>query len=309
VTKVYLYCDESGAKGYANQDEVYPGEVGVFAGILVPEECLATVKPAFDEIAARYALALGKLHIADLASAQQEAMRSDLFSAIQRSKLPCFWYAIHVAGLHAEHRTKQRLLTQLGDALRTERGGEEPRVKLGSPRDEPASMHTELFVGLYSHVVAFLLERSQLGVDVEVRTDQVDTPLVKRFTEVAEELLDNDPSVTKATGFDTVQKKVVTGSVTVTVEWPSDLDFSPVVAGLAIFPVSDSDGLVLAADVLANSLNHHFKSREEDSLYKRLNCMEAVVAHPLSAQLDAFIEWGTGDLIGDGIYRHPKRCN
>ena len=64
--KVFLYCDESGAKGYADNDETELGEVGVFAGILVPEEILATVKPAFDQIAKRYKPAEGKLHIADL---------------------------------------------------------------------------------------------------------------------------------------------------------------------------------------------------------------------------------------------------
>lgn len=207
VTKVFLYCDESGAKGYANQDEAYAGEVGVFAGIMVPEECLATVKTTFDQIAAHYAPTSGKLHIADLSPEQQGAMRNELFAAIKTTKLPCFWYAIHVAGLHAHHQRQANLLKQHGEALRAARGGAEPRIKRGSPREEPASMHVELFSGLYSHLVAFLLERGQQGVDIEIRTDQVDTPLVKSFTEVAEDLLDNDPSIATATGYDTVEKK------------------------------------------------------------------------------------------------------
>jgi hypothetical protein len=37
ITHVILACDESGAKGYADGDEQSPGEVGVFAGIMVPE--------------------------------------------------------------------------------------------------------------------------------------------------------------------------------------------------------------------------------------------------------------------------------
>ena len=58
MTKVFLYCDESGAKGYANQNEAYPGEIGVFAGIMVPEERLEPVKLVFDEIAARFSVSL-----------------------------------------------------------------------------------------------------------------------------------------------------------------------------------------------------------------------------------------------------------
>lgn len=304
MTKVFLYCDESGAKGYADQDETYPGETGVFAGIMVPEECLATVKPAFDQIAVRYTPTSGKLHIADLAPAQQEALRKELFAAIKNTKLPCFWYAIHVAGLHAHHQTFS-ILKQQGEALRSARGGAEPRIKRGSPREKAASMHVELFFGLYSHLVAFLLERKRQGVDIEIRTDQVDTPLVKSFTEVAEGLLDNGPSVVKVRGYDTVEKKVVTGSVTTTVKWPPELDFSPV-NRLSIVKLSDSDGLVLAADVLANSLNYIFKHRDADALYGPLNRIDAVAGHPLAAHLDALFNWEGGDFIGDGIYRHPK---
>lgn len=167
-------------------------------------------------------------------------------------------------------------------------------------------MHVELFSGLYSHLVAFLSERDRQGVDIEIRTDQVDTPLVKRFTEVAGDLLDNDPSVATATGFDTAEKRIVTGSVMTTVQWPPELDFSPLVSSLSIVTMPDSDGLVLAADVLANSLNYLFKSRDTDALYGPLNRMDAVAGHPLAAHLDAFLNWGGGDCVGDGIYQHPK---
>ena len=304
--KVFLYCDESGAKGYADQDETYPGETGVFAGIMVPEEYLAAAKPAFDQIAARYTPASGKLHIADLAPTQQEALRNELFAAIKNTKLPCFWYAIHVAGLHSHHQTFTNIIKQQGEALRAARDCAELRIKRGSPREKAASMHVELFSGLYSHLVAFLLERKRQGVDIEIRTDQVDTPLVKSFTEVARDLLDNDPSVTKATGYDTVEKKVVTGSVTTTVKWLPELDFSPLVSSLSIMTMPESDGLVLAADVLANSLNYLFKHRDAEALYGPLNRIDTVIGHPLAAHLDAFFNWGGDDAIGDGIYRHPK---
>lgn len=306
MTKVFLYCDESGAKGYANQDETYPGEIGVFAGIMVPADYLATVKPEFDQIAARYMPASGKLHIADLPSKQQESLRDELFAAVKKTNLPCFWYAIHVAGLYAHHQTLINTLEQQRKALRSAQGNAKPRVKRGSPREEPASMHVQLFAGLYSHLVAFLLENDQLGVDIQIRTDQMDTPIVKRFTDVAKDLLNTDPSVTGATGFDTVEKKIVTSSMTTTVSWPPELEFSSLVNSLTIEMMTDSDGLMLAADVLANSLNYLFKHRTHDELYGTLNSKDAIVNHALSSHLDAFINWGNGDLIGDILYRHPK---
>lgn len=302
MTKVFLYCDESGAKGYADRDETYPGEIGVFAGIMVPQECLGTLSYDFDQIAARYRPASGKLHIADLDPAKQEALRNELFSSIKNAKLPCFWYAIHVAGLYAHHQ----ILTNIRKAFLAARGGSESRIKRGSQHKKAASMHVELFAGLYSHLVAFLLEREQQGVDIEIRTDQVDTPLVKSFTEVAGDLLDKNPSVVTTTGYDIVEKKVVAGSITTTVTWPPELDFSPIVRSLSIVTLPCSDGLVLAADVLANSLNYLFKQRDTEARYGPLNCIDAIADHPLAAHLDVFFNWGRGDCIGDGIYRHPK---
>lgn len=306
MTKVFVYCDESGAKGYANQEETFPGEVGVFAGIMIPGQSIATVKSAFDQIAARYMPPSGKLHIAELSPEQQGHIRNKLFAEIRRTQLPCFWYAIHVAGLHAYHSDQIASLRRSAETLRLARGGNDPRIKRGSPREEPASMHIELFSGLYSHLVAFLVERGQEGVDIEIRTDQVDTPIMKRFEEVASDLLNMDPRVSTITGFDTIEKRVVRGSVTSSVQWPPALDFSPVVNSLAIGMAPQSDGLVLAADVLANSLNYLFKNRTSDTLYTPLNCRDAVANHPLAGHLDAFIDWGSGDLIGDRIYRHPK---
>ncbi|NOT15978.1 MAG: hypothetical protein HOP21_10515 [Methylotenera sp.] len=306
MTKVFLYCDESGAKGYANQDETYPGEVGVFAGIMIPEECITTVKSTFDQLAARHMPVSGKLHIAELSPEQQGRIRDELFAEIKRTKFPCFWYAIHVSGLHAHHSTQTAFLKQSAEELRLARGGNDPRIKQGSSREEPASMHVELFSGLYSHLVAFLVERGQEGVDIEIRTDQVDMPIMKRFEKVAGNPLNNDPRVSTTSGFDTVEKKVVRGSVTSSVQWPPELEFSPVVKSLSIGTVPHSDGLVLAVDVLANSLNYLFKNRALDTLYTPLNCRDAVANHPLAEHLDAYMTWGSGDLIGDGIYQHPK---
>ncbi len=97
--KVIFACDESGAKDYANQDEQYPGEVGVCGGVLVPCDYPEEKLAPFHDLIAKYPPPTGKLHIADLPGDQKEALRRDLYAAALAIGLPCFWYAILSCGL------------------------------------------------------------------------------------------------------------------------------------------------------------------------------------------------------------------
>src|ERR1039458_151168 len=65
TTHVIFACDESAAKGKADQDEQFPGQVGVIAGLFVPAE-VSALRGDFDAVGKKYAPADGKLHIADL---------------------------------------------------------------------------------------------------------------------------------------------------------------------------------------------------------------------------------------------------
>lgn len=147
-TKVIFACDESGAKGYADRDETYRGEIGVFAGILIPDECLDAALPKFQQIHDRYKPASGKPHISALADHLKEPLRQDVYEAIRDLTFPCFWYAIHVAGLHESHRSMEVIAQTAKERRQEANSGNGPRVKSGSPRSDPASMHVELFSGL-----------------------------------------------------------------------------------------------------------------------------------------------------------------
>ncbi|WP_010161903.1 hypothetical protein [Sphingomonas sp. PAMC 26617] len=300
--KFIFACDESGAKGYADQDEQYPGQVGVFAGLLVPESVLAQTETALEAAIAPNRGTDGKLHITGLQAAAQAALRHDLYDAIRRCQLPCFWYAIHVAGFHAHHNWMVGLLDDAAEQARTLGNG----VKTGSSREKPDSLHVELFRALYGHMVAFIEERSPGEVEIEARTDRVDTPIAKSFRREADRLLDTAPRKTVASGFDPVANKVIKREIHFDTHWPEELRITTQVKSLDLKIVSDTDPVVVAADVLANSLYHHFRNRGPDELYAELNRPIAVAGHPLAESLDAFCNWGGGDLIGDRMFRHPK---
>lgn len=304
TTNIIFACDESGAKGYANQVESYPGEVGVFAGILVPHEVDATSRPEFNAIYERHKPTSGKLHIADLPPDQQESLRQEVYAVIRKLRLPCFWYAIHVDGLNNWYLSQKKALEAKDTALAAKQ--HPPRVKRNSLRDNPASMHEELFAGLYAYLIAFLEERDRKEVSIELRTDQIDSPIVKNFEEVARRLLSDDPFLKTVKGWDTVTEQVVEGSIKVDVSLPLDMQIEIVVSELTINVVREGDGYILAADVLANSLYYLFKNRDQAELYKPLNQPKAIINHPIADHLAAFYDWGVGDLIGDRLYRHPK---
>jgi hypothetical protein len=293
-----LACDESGAKGYADRDEQVRGEVGVFAGIMVPGELLTNAQAQFDAIAAPFQTSPGKVHITDLSPAQQTQLRKEMFELITQLRLPCFFEAIHVAGFHTFFRRYERLIKQAREQRRS-------RIKLSLRGPQPDSLHVALFFGLYSKLLAFCLERGKQELHIEVRTDQVDAPIFKEFRASAKKLLDFGATIKQVTGYDPDTKQVVKGTVQ-TKEIPAEQQLPITIHQLDFKRVNQLDGLVLAADVLANSLAYLYRTRSPIQRYRRLNRPEAVEAHPLALCLDAFNDWGAFD-VSDLLYPHP--CN
>lgn len=191
----------------------------------------------------------GKLHITDMEATAQADLRQRLFDAIRELHLPCFWYAIHVAGFHAHHTMFAGVISDAGkDAALL--GG---TIKRPAPRVAPGSLHVELFRGLYGHIVAFIEERAPGDVTIEARTDRVDTPIAKSFRQEAERLLDKTPRTSTVSGYDSLENKVVKRQVTFETHWPESLRITTNVVALDLRTVSDADPIVVAADVLANS--------------------------------------------------------
>lgn len=237
-------------------------------------------------------------------SSQQQKLRSTIYETIKKLNLPCFWYAIHVAGLNDWYLTQKRLLENARkQALET---NPDPRFKGGSPRDHLPSMHEELFAGLYAHLIAFLDERGLRHVSLEVRTDNIDDPIVRNFKKTCKRLLDTYPHVHKVPAWDTSTKQKVEAPLEFNVADTSCIDFQIEVVDPTINPVPLGDGYTLAADVLANSLYYLFKHRNPSQLYKPLNEPHAIQNHPLAQNLSAFYDRENGDIIGDRLYTHPK---
>jgi hypothetical protein len=263
---------------------------------MVPGELLAGAQAQFDVIAKKYETAPGKVHITDLTPVQQGQLRKEMYDAIEQLKLPCFFEATHVAGFHAYYRMEEALVERAKAQRRSP-------IKLSGKGPKPGSLHEALFFGLYAKLLAFCLERGKTLLHIEVRTDQVDAPIFNNFQASATSLLDCGAQIKTVTGFDPATKTVVKATIG-TSAVPPALQLPITITQLDFKRINVLDGLVLAADVLANSLAYHYRTRPRKERYRRLNKPDALETHPLFRSLDAFTNWGSFD-VSDTIYAHP----
>ena len=151
-----------------------------------------------------------------------------------------------------------------------------------------------------------LEERRCKCVSIELRTDWIDSPIVKNFEAACKRVLEPYPQVHIVRGWDTARNDKVEAEIRIDVNGPDSLDLDIEIASMSVNPIRDGDCFTLAADVLANSLHYLFKNRPESELYRALNEPSAIQDHPLADSLAAFYDWGGGDVIGDRLYSHPQ---
>lgn len=293
---VLLVLDESGAKGYDDNKEQHQGEFGVMAGFALPESKAEAFISGLSEIV-KSIVADGKIHITDLDPVAQETLRQRLFDYFSKCHALWFYEAVYVQGFHESQGRVKQLVEEAKKARRSS-------VKLSlNPIKE--SLHGQLFLGAFGSGVALAMDHIGPAFHLKVMTDRVDEPILKLFKAQADQLLNvGHPDRKEVTGFDTERKKIVTGAIETSVTSGDDAlgDFSGVT-----YEIECVDNLLtLAADVLANSIHHHFKQIQENTPGASLNSPEAIYGHPLQ-HLVYGAPTGAGLVnVADTIYRHPN---
>src|SRR5260370_21432532 len=297
LTHVVVACDEAGAKGYADRDEQFAGELGVYAGVLLDVASLPAAQAAFDTVAQQYVSPDGKLHITDLRPEQQAALREDIFALIRAHDVACLYEAIHVAGFHY-------MFQRLKEVVERARQSRQSNIKLSGnlTKAQPESLHATLFQGLYGKIVAFCADRGKTRLHVELRLDPIDAPVLEVFNDEAISLLQAMARTITVTAFDPIMNEKVQGVVRTEVKELPEIETT--IEELSITSSTNRiDGLILAADIVANSAAYHLgKARPQQDRFRALNTREAICRHPLS---DHFVCLGEGT-VADTLYRHPQ---
>ena len=301
IETVCFIVDESGAKGYSDKREKEAGEFGVMAGFFVLKSDLPTVSSELAAIQRPYQM-IGKSHITDLPSDEQESLRRSTFEYFIKRKIPWSYEAIYVEGLH-NHR---RSISALVGAAKAQRRS---NVRFSNHEDHD-SLHSKLFQGIFGKGIAFCVENVGEKCILEIITDRVDAPILKDFKQSAFEFMDiGNPQKEIVNGFDLGTRKPVQGSIvnTSAAEIGSISELIGDFSGISYSINCQDSPLTFAADVLAQSVYRWLRKAQTLSLGVSLNTDSVIADHPIAELV--YGTWADPDWedISGSIYRHPNK--
>lgn len=297
MRKINFILDESGAKGYSNNIESIPGELGVIAGYLIPSNCLDFVRIELNTIRSKF-FSDGKVHITDLLPQQQEELRKSIFDYFIQRNIYWVYEAVYVQGYFENSDYLNQLTKKAHESSRS--------YTQISWKKKNELLHAELFQGAFGKAVAFCLDHVGNQIELNVITDRTDPSIIKQFQHKANNFLAVGKEKThETTGFNKDTKQVARGSISTSITSGIEVlgDFS----GVSYSIICEDSSLTLAADVLVNSVNYHLKSLQDQNTGIALNVEAAIANHPLSKLVYGVWNNEEGNYFSDAIFMHPKQ--
>lgn len=294
----YLICDESGAKGYSDKQEQKPCECGVMAGYILHDSCYNSVETALQRIVGECSLnTSGKLHITDLPQEQQELLRSKFFDFLIGNQIPCVFSAIYTEGLHQDFKRKQDIITKAKEKQK------EKDISSNPPKPTE-SMHQRLFRNLFANTICWLsdhcLDLDKEQVQIIILTDTIDESVRQQFEEAINKYL--QPRKVKHGGklYDKKNKQSFRTEIHSS-SLPSGEDYLQDLNNVSTKIQICDDVKTLVADVIANSLLHHFQQTKNAEPCGDLNTGDAIVWHKLEKRF-----YVNPHRTLDALYPHPS---
>jgi hypothetical protein len=289
---IVIFCDESGAKGYAEKPEQISGEIGVFAGFFIPRSLIKPVSSIFRDALSHFRSEGRKMHIAEVAPEQRGTLQQAVFDLFLTYRIPCFYEAIHSEGIHAIHQTQVEAVEKVLASKRSNANKSRRRIR-------GRLLHAELFQALYGKILAFCAKSGKTRLEVEVLVDRVDDAILEQFRIDAKRLLEDERVVEIPFKDPTTGKRHKAKLILRLLNQPAPVSVSKCVVNLT----SEHRELLLAADVLSNSLYGHLLNRPEEMKFHPLNSREAVSTHPLAR----FLNLGQPNFdFSDSFLSHPQ---
>ncbi|MDD3465533.1 MAG: hypothetical protein PHE67_00170 [Campylobacterales bacterium] len=299
MTEIYMVIDESGAKGYSDNQEKEPGELGVAAGFLVPKEYLQLFKLELERIRSGFEHN-GKFHITDLTPEQQTSLREQIYELFIEKKIYCVYEAIYVQGFYDHFKRNDEL-------IKTSLEGLESKIATSNnPKYE--SLHKWLLSDVITKGMAFCEDMNiKKPFLLNIITDNLDKSIREDAEKVVAGFLGiTDKKEYRVSGYDRENKQVVERHFSTQIKASADAigDFT----GIEFNVSSEDSALTMAADVIANGLYRHLKEKQKDTLGAALHSKEIVSSHPLKDILYNIIVASDMPDMVDSFFRYPSEA-
>lgn len=269
---VLAFIDESGARGYSrNLEADRDPEIGLMCALLIPAGHVENYRNAFLPGYKRFLDAMpdnAKLHITDAFTLGNEcwatiarSVRSEFHRLIHCLQIYVVYDARRLAVERESHERQKTLVSQAKKLRRSP-------IRI-SDRPSQSKVEDELVLGLALKLNAFCQDFGYQKVDLWF--DEIDNRVAQRYSKLVAEISNISDSRYVVKGWNPETKSKVQGEISFRIHASIPLD--------ALFlgelhVVGKKDPLILAADIVTNSLYDHLLSLSSGACLNRPSSIE-----------------------------------
>ena len=251
------YFDESGYKGYCHNIDLNKHEIGLFSVLLIPaiqrDFFYNTFSVPFEKF--KHATS-GKIHITDAFASQDPQIkdsvircREEIFDHILRLQIPIIYEARSTTLAAKSYSRDQKSYNNLKKAC-------DPNLKISEPYDT-TTFQDSLLEGILLKMEAFA--KDYYCGSIDIKTDMIDKDFRKKIEATINELKNiMTPKHSKATAYNTKTQELLKGNYTTQI---FGCNINAKHLG-SVSVLGKDDPIILAADIVANSLFRHLSTLE-----------------------------------------------
>ena len=265
---ILAFIDESGARGYSrNLGPDRDPEIGLMCALLFPAEHIEKYCDAFLPGYKRFLDAMpndAKPHITDAFTPGNEcwatiarSVRSEFYRLIHCPQIHVVYEARRLAVERDSHQRQQNLVSQAKELRRKKLHYSPIRIP---NRLSQSKIEDELIIGLSLKLDAFCNDNGYKRMIMLF--DEIDNKVVQKYRKLVADTSNISNSINVVKGWNIETKSQVQGEISTKIDAPFPVDTRHLGE---LHVVGKNDPLILAADIVTNSLHYHLSNLSYDA--------------------------------------------
>lgn len=267
ATDTLAFIDESGARGYSRKlTPARDHELGLVCALLFPAPRVEEFRDAFRPGYQRFLDAMpdgAKLHITDAFASGNErwataahSVRSEFQGLIHSLEVPVVFEARRLAVERDAHELREDMVSRAKAVRRSP-------VRIPD-RPSRSTVEEQLVLGLALKLDAFCEDARRRGVDLMF--DELDAKVAQRYDDAVNRTRNIGRSTRRVKGWNPATKSRVEGQISFRADAPFPLN-TRFLGHLCV--AGKQDPLILATDIVANSLYDHLVALPDEAYLNR----------------------------------------